>query len=82
VTCLFSAIGYMTTIRDLRRAIRTMALHLSPRGLLVVEPWFTPDQWVPGRTAGIYIDQPELKIARMNVSQTRGRLSILDFTIL
>jgi SAM-dependent methyltransferase len=79
VTCLFSAIGYRTTIRDLRRAIRSMALHLRPGGLLIVEPWFTPDQWRPGRAAAIYVDLPELKIARMNVSQTRGRLSILDF---
>jgi hypothetical protein len=56
-----------------------MVLHLSPGGLLVVEPWFTPDRWVPGRTAAIYVDRPELKIARMNVSQTRARLSVLDF---
>jgi SAM-dependent methyltransferase len=79
VTCLFSAIGYMTTIRDLRRAIRSMARHLRPGGLLIVEPWFTPDRWQPGRAAAIFVDLPELKIARMNVSRTRGRVSILDF---
>ena len=49
MTCLFSAIGYMTSVRDLRRAIRTMARHLRADGVLIVEPWFTPERWHDGR---------------------------------
>ena len=40
ITCLFSSIGYMVAEPDLRQAIANMARHLSPRGLLIVEPWF------------------------------------------
>ena len=36
VTCLFSAIGYMRTVSELRRAIATMARHVFPPGLEIV----------------------------------------------
>jgi SAM-dependent methyltransferase len=48
VTCLFSAIGHMLTRRDLHAAIATMARHVRPGGLLVVEPWISPEQFKPG----------------------------------
>jgi len=78
ITCLFSSIGYMTTIEDLEKAISNMAQHLVPRGVLLIEPWLTPDVWKPGTVHGMYIDDPELKIARVNTSFTRGRLSVFD----
>jgi len=78
VTCLFSSIGYMTTIEDLHRAIGWMAAHLVPGGLLVIEPWLTPDAWTPNTVHGLYIDDPDLKIARINTSFVDGRLSIFD----
>lgn len=78
ITCLFSSIGYMTTIEDLEQAIATMAEHLSLGGILMVEPWLTPEAWKPGSVHGMYIDEPDLKIARINTSQTQGRLSVFD----
>jgi SAM-dependent methyltransferase len=78
ITCLFSSIGYMTTLSDLRRAIARMADHLVPGGILFVEPWFTPDMWKPNSVHALFIDEPELKIARINTSLTEGCLSIFD----
>jgi len=78
ITCLFSSIGYMTTTEDLERAIANMARHLVPGGVLIVEPWLTPDTWQSGTVHGMYIDDPELKIARVNTSLTQGRLSVFD----
>ena len=78
VTCLFSAIGYAKTLDNLSRAIRCMARHLKAGGLLVIEPWFTPDTWRPGTVHAIFVDEPELKIARINTSFTAGRLSVFD----
>lgn len=78
ITCLFSSIGYMTTIADLEQAIATMAHHLAPGGVLIVEPWLTPNVWKTGTVHGLYIDDPDLKIARVNTSLTQGRLSIFD----
>jgi SAM-dependent methyltransferase len=78
VTCLFSSIGYVKTPENLARAVTCMASHLKPGGLVVIEPWFTPDAWRPGTVHAIFIDEPELKIARINSSFVTGRLSIFD----
>jgi SAM-dependent methyltransferase len=78
ITCLFSSIGYMTTIDDLHRAIARMAVHLRAGGLLLIEPWFPPEAWHPNTVHGLFIDDPELKLARVNTSFVKGRLSIFD----
>ncbi|MDM7993461.1 MAG: class I SAM-dependent methyltransferase [Candidatus Fermentibacter sp.] len=78
VVCLFSAIGYASSIGGLRSAVSRMAVHLAPGGVLAIEPWFTPADWRPGTTHGLYIDEPDLKIARVNTSMVRGRMSVLD----
>jgi SAM-dependent methyltransferase len=79
VTCLFSSIGYVKTLENLNRAVDCMARHVLPGGVLVIEPWFTPQAWKPGRVHSVFIDEPELKIARINISSVVGRLSYFDF---
>jgi hypothetical protein len=78
LTCLFSAIGYVKTIDNLSRAIQCMAQHLTSGGVLLIEPWFTPETWRPGTVHARFIDEPDLKIARINTSGVEGRLSIMD----
>jgi SAM-dependent methyltransferase len=80
ITCLFSAIGYMTDVDDLVRALETMADHLNSGGLLIVEPWITPDEWRPNTVHALLVDEPELKIARVSTSPPAvdGRLSCVD----
>lgn len=79
VTCLFSSIGYVMTLDNLSRAVTCMANHLLPGGVLLIEPWFTPEAWHPGMVHANFIDEPELKIARINTSHVEGRLSYFDF---
>ena len=79
ITCLFSSIGYMVAEADLRQAIANMAHHLSPRGILIVEPWFSPERFDPthlGRT--LLVERPDMQAVRMNGSRVEGRRSILD----
>jgi len=78
ITCLFSSIGYMSSVEELDAAIANMARHLIPGGVLLVEPWIRPDDWMDGTVHGLFIDDPELKIARVNSSERRGNLSIFD----
>jgi SAM-dependent methyltransferase len=78
VTCLFSSIGYMKTMERLTRALTCMAQHLVPGGVLVIEPWFTAETWHPGSVHGLFIDDPELKIARVNTSFVDGLISYFD----
>ena len=48
VTCLFSSIGYVRSWEELRRSLERFAAHLSPGGVLVLEPWFSPGEWLDG----------------------------------
>jgi SAM-dependent methyltransferase len=48
VTCLFSSIGYARSAGELNQTLRCLAAHLDPGGVLLLEPWFTPEQWNPG----------------------------------
>lgn len=51
VACLFSSVGYLADEAALHAAIRRMAEHLEPGGLLVVEPALTPDRLQPPQTS-------------------------------
>jgi SAM-dependent methyltransferase len=79
IICMCSSIGYVRTEDRLTRAIRNLARHLAPGGVLIVEPWFGPANYFPGAPHAAFIDQPNLKIARMNVSEIVDGISILDF---
>lgn len=79
VTCLFSSIGYATSIEDLEGTMRSLASHAQEGGLVIVEPWFTPDQFEAGKPWALFVDEPELKIARLDVPQVDGRVSVINF---
>jgi len=66
VTCLFSSIAYVRTPEGLVRATAALARHVAPGGLLVVEPWILPEDWIPSHVAAVFVDEPELKVARIN----------------
>jgi hypothetical protein len=78
VTCLFSSIGYVKTVERLNQTIANFARHTKLGGLVVVEPWFGPETYHPGTLHALFIDQPDLKIARINTSQRDGNLSWFD----
>jgi len=82
VTCLFSAIGYMKTKADLQTALQNMGRHLLPGGVLLVEPWFTPEEWHTGYVSTVHVDKPDVKIVRMSHSGKRGKLSLINFQYL
>jgi len=59
-----------------------MAEHLLPGGILAIEPWMSPDEFQPGKPFATFVDEPDLKVARMNVNVMRDRMSVLDFNYL
>lgn len=80
-TCLFSAIGYATTLDGLDLAIGRMAAHLDAPGLMIVEPWLDPSEFIPGHLGGNFVDLPHLKVARVNTTAVSpdGRTTLIDF---
>jgi SAM-dependent methyltransferase len=82
VVCMFSSIGYVRTPERLRATVANLARHAGPGGIVVVEPWLTPQGYVDGQLHALFVDEPDLKIARMTVGRREGTDSILDFTYL
>jgi SAM-dependent methyltransferase len=82
IVCLFSAIGYIKTKSRLQQTIRNMSQHLLPGGVLLVEPWFTPKQWNPGRVYTTQVNKPDSKIVRMSLSSQKGNISLIEFQYL
>lgn len=49
IVCLFSSIGYMRSTEELSAAVQRMADQLPAGGVLIVDGWIRPDQWIePG----------------------------------
>ncbi|HEX6680835.1 MAG TPA: class I SAM-dependent methyltransferase [Gaiellaceae bacterium] len=80
--CMFSSIGYVKTEERLRTAAAAFGRHLEPGGVLVVEPWLAPDVWQDRHIGSVFVDEPELRIARMNVAEREGDVSIVEFQYL
>ena len=78
VTCLFSAIGYMTTPGDLSTALANMRDHLVDGGVLVVEPWFAPDEWYDGTVSSESGKSGDLAVARVSRSWREGDDSLIE----
>lgn len=79
VTCLFSSIGY---VPDLNGAVARLAAHVAPGGALVVEPWLTPEQFVPGRVGLYTAESDTTRLARMSAGHVDGRRSAIEFQYL
>ncbi len=79
IVCLFSAIGYLPNVARLEQTLATFVRHLQPGGVIVVESWIHPEDWTDGFVNALYVDEPELKVARMSVSRRDMKTSILNF---
>jgi SAM-dependent methyltransferase len=79
VSCLFGSIAYARTRDRLAQAVANMAAHLTPAGLLLVEPFLSPESYVAGHLDAVHVDQPDLKIARMSLSRRIANVALLDF---
>jgi SAM-dependent methyltransferase len=78
VVCLFSAIGHVETAEAMRRSIERMAAHLRSPGLLIVEPWFTPENFWDGHLAANFQIESETKLAWMYRQYREGLMAVLD----
>ena len=80
ILCLFSSIGYVKTLDNVIKSLICFKKHLNKGGILVVEPWFTPDTWKTDHPVHMLTAETgDIKICRMNVSEKEGTLSIVNF---
>lgn len=73
VTTLTSSIGYVATPAELARTVCTMARHLRPGGVLLVDPYWTEEQVYPHHVAADVVEENGTTIARLARSDRAGR---------
>lgn len=82
VMCLFSSIGYLTTVERVTQSLSRFRAHMKDGGALLVEPWFQPESYTPGRIFTNTFKSDELNVVRMGTSRVEGRISVLRFEYL
>ncbi|MBE8516240.1 class I SAM-dependent methyltransferase [Amycolatopsis sp. H6(2020)] len=66
ITCMFSAVGYLADPGELNATLETFARHLEPGGVVVVEPWWTPQKFLPGYVQGDVVSVDGRTISRVS----------------
>lgn len=79
IVCLFSSIAIVRTAPRLQQTLQAMSRHIHPGGVVIIEPWILPEVARAGLVSAVFVDQPDLKIARMNVTRLEDGMTVLDF---
>lgn len=69
VTSMFSSIGYVENIKNLKRTFSNFYAHLNDDGLAIVEPWVFKKDFLKGRFSIDTFEDEKLKLARMGTSK-------------
>lgn len=82
IVCLFAAISHMTSKTQLRKTIKNLSNHLKPGGILILESFITPDSFTPNFVHAVYVNEPDLKIYRVNTIKRKDNIALIDFHVL
>lgn len=82
IICLFSSIGHLKTYENLEKTVKNFSRHLKQGGVMIVEPFILPEEFIDNILDSYVIDEPGLKLTRMNRSKRRGNIAIYDFHFL
>jgi ubiquinone/menaquinone biosynthesis C-methylase UbiE len=78
IVCLFSSIGYLKTLTNLKTTLQNFARHLKQGGVLIIEPWLTKAVYRVGYPHMTTYGDNDIQIARLCVSKVRGDISVMD----
>lgn len=78
IVCMYCSIGYLDDVADLRAALRAMSAHLNPGGVLIIEPWWFPEQFIEGYVAGYAAQEGNRVVTRVSHSTKVGHKTRMD----
>ncbi len=78
VLCLFGVIGYMDNVAEMTAALTRMREHLVPGGVLLLEPWLTPDRVTNRYLRADSAKRTDLEVQRMNFTRVVENKSLLS----
>lgn len=79
VMCLFSSIGYLTSAERVTEALRCFARHVERDGVIIVEPWLSPDVIRLGEGSVNHAQAGQTRIERRTRIDVAGRISTITF---
>lgn len=82
ILCLFSSIGYVKEPEAVVQTFKCFRKHLKADGIVIVEPWITPENFIAGKFFLTTVDDVDLKIARMSYGEKFGNQSRFTFEYL
>ncbi|MBB4965635.1 dTDP-3-amino-3,4,6-trideoxy-alpha-D-glucopyranose N,N-dimethyltransferase/N-dimethyltransferase [Saccharothrix violaceirubra] len=83
ITCLCFSIAYTRGEDELGRVAASIARHLNPGGVVVVEPWWFPERFLDGFVTGSVVEDDGRVVSRVSHSVRDGRTTRMTvrFTI-
>ena len=79
VMCLFSSIGYLRTLENVRDALACFREHTDPLGIVVVEPWLPPGVIDPNRRSTDVGEAEGIRVVRHARVDAKDRMSWIHF---
>jgi SAM-dependent methyltransferase len=73
VTCMFSAVAYLPSAAAMTAAVDAMARNLEPGGVIIIDPWWSPDRFLDGHVSGHVVKDGDATIARVSRSTRADR---------
>ncbi|UCM87065.1 class I SAM-dependent DNA methyltransferase [Streptomyces marincola] len=78
VTCLFSSVGYLPDQQALTATLATFARHTTPGGVVVIEPWWSPANFLDGHVSGATVHEDGRTISRVSRTVREGGSSRME----
>ena len=79
VTCLFNAVGYLRGTEELDAAVAAMARHLAPGGVLIVDGWVRPEEWISDALPHVEVaTRDDVTVVRLSRSSRAGNTTHLE----
>nr|UYD71607.1 N,N-dimethyltransferase [Streptomyces sp.] len=78
VVCLCFSLSYTRDADELRAAAFAMSRHLSPGGVLIVEPWWFPEKFIDGFVSASLAEQQGRAVSRLSHTVREGRTSRME----
>jgi SAM-dependent methyltransferase len=78
VACFFASIPYLRNFDKLQQAVSCMAQHLSPSGILFIEPWLTPSKYRENEVVHNFRREKGNAFSWMYVQRRVGQVAVWD----
>ena len=82
IICLFSSIGYLQTLSNVKKTISNFSKHTKKGGIIIIESWLSPKDFIEGIPDLITYENNNIRIAKMEIGRVVDEKSILDMQYL